>query len=51
MTRSITLDDAEAVHGYVSRVCFKKGPPTRIGAELEFLLATLPLCAVGRVFI
>lgn len=38
MTRTITLDDAEAVHGYVSRVCFKKGPPERIGAELEFLL-------------
>lgn len=38
MTRPVVLDDAEAVHGYVSRVCFKKGPPLRIGAELEFLL-------------
>ncbi|HET7689059.1 MAG TPA: ergothioneine biosynthesis glutamate--cysteine ligase EgtA [Nocardioidaceae bacterium] len=33
------LRDCESVHGYVSRICFKKGPPTRVGAELEFLLA------------
>lgn len=33
------LRDCESVHGYVGRICFKKGPPTRVGAELEFLLA------------
>lgn len=33
------LHDCDSVHGYVSRICFKNGPPTRIGAELEFLLA------------
>jgi glutamate--cysteine ligase len=27
------------VHGYVERICFKNGPPARVGAELEFLLA------------
>lgn len=33
------LEDADAVHGYVSRVCFKTGPPGRVGAELEWLTA------------
>jgi glutamate--cysteine ligase len=33
------LHDCEAVHGYVSRICFKNGPPSRVGAELEFLLS------------
>ena len=33
------IHDCEAVHGYVSRICFKNGPPARVGAELEFLLA------------
>lgn len=33
------LHDCESVHGYVERICFKNGPPSLIGAELEFLLA------------
>ncbi|HSV40097.1 MAG TPA: ergothioneine biosynthesis glutamate--cysteine ligase EgtA [Nocardioidaceae bacterium] len=33
------LHDCESVHGYISRICFKNGPPMRIGAELEFILA------------
>jgi glutamate--cysteine ligase len=33
------LRDCESVHGYVGRICFKNGPPTKVGAELEFLLA------------
>jgi glutamate--cysteine ligase len=33
------LHDCESVHGYVGRICFKNGPPTKIGAELEFLLS------------
>ncbi len=31
------LHDCEAVHGYISGICFKTGPPSLIGAELEFL--------------
>jgi glutamate--cysteine ligase len=33
------LYDDDAVHGYVARVCFKKGPPHHVGAELEWLVA------------
>jgi glutamate--cysteine ligase len=33
------LHDCESVHGYVGRICFKNGPPSKVGAELEFLLA------------
>ncbi len=33
------LHDCESVHGYVGRICFKTGPPTKVGAELELLLA------------
>ena len=33
------LHDCESVHGYVERICFKNGPPSHIGAELELLLA------------
>ena len=33
------LTGAEDVHGYVGRVCFKTGPPRRVGVELEWLVA------------
>ena len=33
------LRDFETVHGHVGRVCFKNGPPDRVGAELEWLVA------------
>jgi len=33
------LADCESVHGYVVRICFKNGPPGRVGAELEWLVA------------
>jgi glutamate--cysteine ligase len=33
------LGDAEAVHAYLRRICFKTGPPGRVGAELEWLVA------------
>jgi hypothetical protein len=33
------LGDAEAVHGHLRRICFKTGPPGRVGAELEWLVA------------
>ncbi len=33
------LRDAAAVHGYVTRVCFKTGPPGLVGTELEWLVA------------
>lgn len=33
------LRDADAVHGYLRRICFKTGPPGRVGAELEWLVA------------
>ena len=33
------LRECDAVHGYVGRVCFKKGPPHHVGAELEWLVA------------
>lgn len=39
MGRGHPLHDAEQVHGYVRRVCFKTGPPGRVGAELEWLVA------------
>jgi glutamate--cysteine ligase len=32
----LTEDD---VHGYAGKVCFKTGPPERVGVELEWLLA------------
>lgn len=38
---SPTLHDAESVHGYISKVCFKTGPPTRVGAEVEWILNDL----------
>lgn len=31
-----TCDD---VHGYIRRICFKTGPPSVVGAELEWLVA------------
>lgn len=31
----LTVDD---VHGYAGRVCFKTGPPERVGVELEWLV-------------
>jgi glutamate--cysteine ligase len=33
------LRDAADVHGYVRRICFKTGPPTLVGAELEWMVA------------
>ena len=39
---TITVDGAAVVHsvaeaeGYIARVCFKTGPPTRTGVELEW---------------
>lgn len=39
MTGERLLADAEAVHGYLRRICFKTGPPGRVGAELEWLVA------------
>jgi glutamate--cysteine ligase len=33
------LHDAADVHGYVRRICFKTGPPTLVGAELEWMVA------------
>ncbi len=36
---SVPLRDAESVHGYLRRICFKTGPPGRVGAELEWLVA------------
>ncbi|HET7399919.1 MAG TPA: ergothioneine biosynthesis glutamate--cysteine ligase EgtA [Intrasporangium sp.] len=32
------LHDADRVHGLLRRICFKTGPPTRVGAELEWLV-------------
>ena len=34
------LHDDHSVHGYVGRVCFKKGPPQHVGLELEWLVAS-----------
>lgn len=39
MTVVRRLADAEAVHGYLRRICFKTGPPVRVGAELEWITA------------
>ncbi|GAA2099046.1 ergothioneine biosynthesis glutamate--cysteine ligase EgtA [Microlunatus panaciterrae] len=33
------VHDADQVHGYVQRICFKTGPPGRVGAELEWIVA------------
>jgi glutamate--cysteine ligase len=32
------LHDPDSVHGHIGRICFKTGPPTTVGAELEWLL-------------
>lgn len=32
--------DVDSVHGYVGRICFKTGPPGRVGAELEWLVGS-----------
>ncbi|MGK5532525.1 ergothioneine biosynthesis glutamate--cysteine ligase EgtA [Streptomyces sp. URMC 129] len=50
MDGCLTLEEAEA---YVKGVCFKTGPPTRVGVELEWLVhdradARLPVAA-GRL--
>jgi glutamate--cysteine ligase len=34
-----TLPDDTSVHAYVGRICFKTGPPHRVGLELEWLIA------------
>jgi glutamate--cysteine ligase len=40
VTVEAPLRDAESVHGYLRRICFKTGPPpSRVGAELEWLVA------------
>ena len=39
MTPVRPLRDAEAVNGHVRGICFKTGPPGRVGAELEWLVA------------
>ena len=36
---TVPMRDAESVHGYLRRICFKTGPPGRVGAELEWLVA------------
>jgi glutamate--cysteine ligase len=33
------LQDPDSVHGHIGRICFKTGPPTTVGAEVEWLLA------------
>lgn len=50
------LDDCAAVHGYVERVCFKTGPPSLVGAELEWLVGfeadpaeMVPIELLGRL--
>lgn len=35
------LHDPDSVHGHIGRICFKTGPPTSVGAEVEWLLANL----------
>lgn len=39
MTGERPLADVQAVHGYLRRICFKTGPPGRVGAELAWLVA------------
>lgn len=39
MTEARALRGADEVHGYLRRICFKTGPPGRVGAELEWLVA------------
>lgn len=41
MTTAELLHTYADVHGYVKRICFKTGPPTYVGAELEWLVADL----------
>jgi len=37
-TTTRPLRSAAEVHGYVRRICFKTGPPTLVGAELEWMV-------------
>lgn len=39
LSTAAVLRDSLAVHRYVKRICFKKGPPHHVGAELEWLVA------------
>ncbi|MCC8927060.1 ergothioneine biosynthesis glutamate--cysteine ligase EgtA [Rhodococcus sp. I2R] len=39
--KSLELSSRPAAEAYVSRVCFKLGPPQLIGAELEWLTCTI----------
>jgi glutamate--cysteine ligase len=41
LTEDETLTDWAAVHGHVARICFKTGPPTGLGAEIEMLVGHL----------
>src|SRR3954447_2286675 len=36
-----TLTECASVHGHVARICFKNGPPTGLGAEVEMLVGHL----------
>src|SRR3954471_12396431 len=40
-TGDATLTECASVHGHVARICFKNGPPTGLGAEVEMLVGHL----------
>lgn len=41
LTEDTTVTDCASVHGHVAHICFKTGPPTGLGAELEMLVGHL----------
>ncbi|MGC4892610.1 ergothioneine biosynthesis glutamate--cysteine ligase EgtA [Micromonospora sp. DT31] len=36
LDRTVVLGDEEAARGHLARICFKTGPPTLVGVELEW---------------
>lgn len=40
MSEREPLRGADDVHGHIRRICFKTGPPGRVGAELEWIVVT-----------
>ncbi|MBQ1043081.1 MULTISPECIES: ergothioneine biosynthesis glutamate--cysteine ligase EgtA [unclassified Micromonospora] len=36
LDRAVVLGDEEAARGHLARICFKTGPPTLVGVELEW---------------
>ncbi|MET9021490.1 ergothioneine biosynthesis glutamate--cysteine ligase EgtA [Actinopolymorpha sp. NPDC004070] len=40
MTDTAEVASCDSVHGHIGRICFKTGPPTTVGTEIEWLVVS-----------